>query len=141
MLNSLAVARVARVLEQELLPARQVDAQATEEAQAVGRYRPHDLVQRDVLVLAGARLEHELIARVLVVQRVDLFTRQEHDNFELVAAASGLDQTRHRLPGATPRERKKARGTDVQWSGIDLDWTVKVLDATCASHGHATPGS
>ena len=67
---------------------------------------------------------------------VDLFTRQEHVNFELVAEACGLDQTRHILPGAVPRERAKERGTDVQWSGLDIDATVGLLRASCRSHGH-----
>jgi capsular polysaccharide biosynthesis protein len=68
--------------------------------------------------------------------RVDLFTRQDHLNFELVADACGLDQTRHTLPGATPRERQKVRGTDVQWSGVDIGAVVQMLRAGCAAHGH-----
>lgn len=71
---------------------------------------------------------------------VDLFTRQHHHNFELVAAAAGLDQHRHRLPGATPRERRKEHGVDVQWSGVDLDATVDLLRETCRRHGHPPPG-
>jgi len=71
---------------------------------------------------------------------VDLFTRQEHVNFELVAEACGLAQTRHALPGAVPRERVKERGTDVQWSGLDIAATVRTLESTCRSHGHAPVG-
>jgi capsular polysaccharide biosynthesis protein len=67
---------------------------------------------------------------------VDLFTRQEHINFELVAAAAGIDQRRHRLPGATPRERKKSRGVDVQWSGVDIDALLGILESTCQRHDH-----
>lgn len=71
--------------------------------------------------------------------RIDLFTRQDHLNFELVAAASGLDQHRHPFPGATPRERAKTRGTDVQWSGVDIDATVALLNSGCTDHGHEPP--
>ena len=71
---------------------------------------------------------------------VDLFTRQEHVNFELVAEACAIEQTRHVLPGATPRERQKERGTDVQWSGLDIDATLRVLERSCREHGHPPAG-
>ncbi|MEY2753956.1 MAG: hypothetical protein RJB65_314 [Actinomycetota bacterium] len=65
---------------------------------------------------------------------VDLFTRQEHVNFELVAEACRLDQVRHSLPGAVPRERQKERGVDVQWSGLDLEATLGLLRRSCTRH-------
>lgn len=71
---------------------------------------------------------------------VDIFTRQEHVNFELVAEACGFAQTRHSLPGAIPRERPKERGTDVQWSGLDIDAALDLLHASCEAHGHSRPG-
>jgi hypothetical protein len=70
---------------------------------------------------------------------VDLFTRQDHPNFEIVAEVCGLDQVRHRIPGAVPRERAKKRGTDVQWSGVDTAATLRLLEHTCDRHGHAPP--
>ncbi len=72
---------------------------------------------------------------------IDLFTRQDHPNFDLVADAAGLDQRRHRIPGAIARERPKPRGTDVQWSGVDIEATVSLLRATCRRHGHRPPSS
>ena len=65
---------------------------------------------------------------------VDLFTRQGHNNFEIVAQTFGFSQLRHSLPGATPRERKKERGVDVQWSGVDIDALVKILSTRCSAH-------
>jgi capsular polysaccharide biosynthesis protein len=70
---------------------------------------------------------------------VDVFTRQEHVNFELVAEASGFDQVRHRLPGAVPRERQKVRGVDVQWGGVDIAAALDILHARCDRHGHPRP--
>jgi capsular polysaccharide biosynthesis protein len=110
---------------------------------------PEDLsVRQQIDLLAGAvhvsGLEgsafHSLALLDGCTARIDLFTRQDHLNFELVAAASGLDQTRHRLPGATPRERQKVRGTDVQWSGVDIEATLELLHDGCAAHGHSAFG-
>lgn len=65
---------------------------------------------------------------------VDLFTRQGHNNFEIVAQTFGFSQLRHSLPGAAPRERTKERGVDVQWSGVDIDALVKILSTRCSAH-------
>lgn len=71
---------------------------------------------------------------------VDLFTRQEHVNFELVAEQCGFAQTRHRLPGAVPREVHDGRRPDVQWGGLDIDATLRLLRSSCVAHTH-TPFS
>src|SRR6185436_19092069 len=64
--------RLARVVEQELAPAREIDAQALEEAESVGRERAHDLGQRQALRLAVGGPELELVARVLASEALDL---------------------------------------------------------------------
>ena len=111
--------------------------------------RPEDhTVREQVDVLAGAAhvagIEGSAFHTLSLIRQfdapVELFTRQNHPNFELVAGASGFEQVRHQLPGAVPRERSKTRGTDVQWSGVDVDATVALLDATCARHGHPPAG-
>jgi capsular polysaccharide biosynthesis protein len=65
---------------------------------------------------------------------VDLFTRQGHKNFEIVAQTFGFSQLRHTLPGATSRERKKEKGVDMQWSGVDIDALIKILSIRCSAH-------
>jgi capsular polysaccharide biosynthesis protein len=70
---------------------------------------------------------------------VEVFTRHDHCNFDLAAAAAGHRQVRRRLPGAVPRERAKHRGTDVQWSGVDIEATCRRLRASCAEDHHAPP--
>lgn len=70
---------------------------------------------------------------------IDLFTRQDHRNFDLLAATAGWDQQRHELPGATGRVRPKRRGTDMQWSGVDIPALADVLHRRCCDHGHPRP--
>ena len=67
---------------------------------------------------------------------VDLFTRHGHENFEIAAAVCGLRQRRCTLPGARSVERAKDRGTDVQWSGVDIDAAVGLLHERCRHEGH-----
>jgi capsular polysaccharide biosynthesis protein len=112
--------------------------------------RPEEHSVRDQLALLAsavhvAGVEGSAFHTLCLLQEfggaVDLFTRQDHPNFELVAAAAGLDQTRHALPGAVSRERRKVRGTDVQWSGVDIPAMLGVLDTTCDRCGHAAPAA
>lgn len=110
--------------------------------------RPEDhTVRQQVELLSGAAhvagIEGSAFHTLSLVRQfdgvVDLFTRQNHLNFELVAAASGFEQRRHQLPGAVPRERLKVRGADVQWSGVDIGATLALLRMTCARNGHSPP--
>jgi hypothetical protein len=123
----------------------EVELEERLEAEGWTIVHPEDLTVREqVDVLAGAvhvsGLEGSAFHTLALVDgfggAVDLFTRQDHINFERVAEASGFAQTRHTLPGAVPRERKKVRGTDVQWSGVDIDATVELLRNECTAHGH-----
>jgi capsular polysaccharide biosynthesis protein len=131
-------------LDEEL----EVEAEMRERGWIILRPEEHSL-REQVEILAGAihvaGVEGSAFHTLCLLHEfggaVDLFTRQEHDNFELVASVFELDQVRHRLPGATPRERAKRRGTDTQWSGVDLAGMAAILDATCNRHGHPAPSS
>ena len=124
----------------------QLDERLAEEGWLV--LHPEDLtVSQQLDALAGAvhvgGLEGSALHTLALLRgfkgTVDLFTRQNHQNFEVVAGACGLNQVRHRIPGATPRERKKTRGTDVQWSGVDMDAIVALLRTACSRHGGHSP--
>lgn len=105
-------------------------------------------IREQVDVLAGAvhiaGLEGSAFHTLALVRglrsAIDLFTRKEHVNYELVAEACGFVQQRHTLPGATPRERNEGRQTDVQWSGLDVDATLRLLRTSCVRHGHQPIG-
>jgi hypothetical protein len=123
----------------------EIELEGRLEAEGWTIVHPEDLsVRQQVDLLAGAvhvsGLEGSAFHTLALIDHfggaVDLFTRQDHVNFERVAEASGFTQTRHTLPGATPRERRKTRGTDVQWSGVDIDATVDILRRGCVRHGH-----
>lgn len=127
----------------------ELELEAAMEASGWRILRPeHHTIGQQVELLAGAvhvsGLEGSAFHTLALLDgfrgAVDLFTRQHHPNFEIVADACGLDQVRHTLPGATARERAKTRGTDVQWSGADVAATVRLLEQTCARHGHRPPG-
>jgi hypothetical protein len=56
---------------------------------------------------------------------IDLFTRHDNPNFEVIANEARWDQVRHPLHGGSPREWWRDSGArDVSWSGVDVDRVV-----------------
>jgi hypothetical protein len=59
---------------------------------------------------------------------IDLLTRHDNPNFELIAEVAGWDQIRHPMPGGRSEEWHRPSGArDVHWSGIDVDAAARTI--------------
>lgn len=66
---------------------------------------------------------------------VDVLTRHESPNFEVINRAQRLDLQRHALIGGEARVWNRPNGSrDVGWTGVDVDATVALVLSTCARH-------
>lgn len=66
---------------------------------------------------------------------VDVLTRHDSPNFDVINRAQRLDLRRHALVGGTARVWNRPNGSrDVGWSGVDVDATVRLVLSTCARH-------
>jgi hypothetical protein len=67
---------------------------------------------------------------------VDVLSRHESSNFEVIARATGWDQVRHPMPGGRPEVWHRPSGArDVRWTGIDVGAAV---DRIVESSGRRT---
>ncbi|MFZ9482339.1 MAG: glycosyltransferase family 61 protein [Ilumatobacteraceae bacterium] len=66
---------------------------------------------------------------------IDILTRHDSPNFEVINRVQKLDLRRHALVGGEPRVWNRPNGSrDVGWTGVDVDATVRLVSSTCARH-------
>lgn len=96
----------------------------------------HLSVAEQIDVLAGARhlagIEGSAFHSLLMVNgfggTIDVLTRHDSSNFEVIAEQMGWDQVRHALPGGQSREWNRPSGArDVHWSGVDVRAAVRTV--------------
>ena len=66
---------------------------------------------------------------------VDVLTRHDSPNFEVINRVQRLDLERHALVGGEARVWNRPNGSrDVGWTGVDVEATVALVSSTCARH-------
>ena len=66
---------------------------------------------------------------------VDVLTRHDSPNFEVINRVQRLDLERHALVGGEARVWNRPNGSrDVGWTGVDVEATVDLVLSTCARH-------
>jgi capsular polysaccharide biosynthesis protein len=96
-------------------------------------------LQDQIDLLAGAShvagIEGSAFHTMLFVRNyrgtIDLVTRHDSANFEVIAGAARWDQVRHPMPGGRASEWNRSSGArDVRWSGVDVDAVVRAVVAS-----------
>jgi hypothetical protein len=121
--SALAV-RLARILEQELAPARKVDAGLAGQVELVGRVGALDVGQGQRLLRPVGRGQHQLVAGVLGVERADALAQRVVALGE--ARRLGLD-----LPGGAHVGRRVLAGLQLERAQLQppgLEVVVDVAD-------------
>ena len=125
-----------------------VDEEAQIEHELVARgwtvVHPEQMsVAEQVEVLSGAvhvaGIEGSAFHTLLLLRgfagTVDVLTRHDSPNFEVINRTQRLDLERHSLVGGEARVWNRPNGSrDVGWTGVDVAATVALLSSTCARH-------